>query len=182
MALPQSAVSELLEAFRTGEGVDLIRESARMVMQELIEAEATERIGAAKYERTESRTAERKPEPVTLSCASPSCARVRASRSSRTPPAHRPGLLCGSDTGLRLWRLDPVGRRPGRRPRHRLRYLQFPGVEDLLRPRRSRHRLPDLAAPAAVRRGRQCLGGSPGWGDGSDAKRRHVGSAYRPAV
>jgi putative transposase len=30
-----------------------------MVMQELIEAEATERIGAARYERTESRTTER---------------------------------------------------------------------------------------------------------------------------
>ena len=59
MALPQSAVSELLEAFRTGEGVDLVRESVRMVMQELIEAEATERVGAARYERTESRSAER---------------------------------------------------------------------------------------------------------------------------
>ncbi len=32
MALSQSAVSELLEAFRTGDGVDLIRESVRMVM------------------------------------------------------------------------------------------------------------------------------------------------------
>ncbi len=59
MALSQSAVSELLEAFRTGEGVDLIRESVRMVMQELIEAEASERIGAARYERTEERTTER---------------------------------------------------------------------------------------------------------------------------
>jgi putative transposase len=59
MALSQSAVSELLEAFRTGEGVDLIRESVRMVMQELIEAEATEHIGAARYERSESRTNER---------------------------------------------------------------------------------------------------------------------------
>jgi putative transposase len=59
MALSQSAVSELLEAFRTGEGVDLVRESVRMVMQDLIEAEATERIGAAKYERTGSRTTER---------------------------------------------------------------------------------------------------------------------------
>src|SRR4051794_15362370 len=59
MALPQSAVSELLEAFRTGEGVDLIRESVRMVMQELIEAEATEKIGAVKYERAQSRVTER---------------------------------------------------------------------------------------------------------------------------
>ena len=59
MALPQSALSELLEVFRTGDGVDLIRESVRVVMQELIEAEATERIGAAPYERTEARTTER---------------------------------------------------------------------------------------------------------------------------
>ena len=43
MALSQSALSELLEAFRAGDGVDLIRESVRIVLQELIEAEATER-------------------------------------------------------------------------------------------------------------------------------------------
>jgi putative transposase len=59
MALSQSAVSELLEAFRTGDGVDLIRESVRMVMQELIETEATERIGASRYERTDSRVTDR---------------------------------------------------------------------------------------------------------------------------
>jgi transposase-like protein len=59
MALPQSAVSELLEAFRAGDGVDLIRESVRLALQELIEAEATERIGAAPYERTESRVTDR---------------------------------------------------------------------------------------------------------------------------
>jgi hypothetical protein len=59
MALPQSAVSELLEAFRAGDGVDLVRESVRIVMQELIEAEATERIGAGRYERTEDRVTER---------------------------------------------------------------------------------------------------------------------------
>ena len=59
MALSQSAVSELLDAFRTGDGVDLIRESVRMVMQELIETEATERIGAGRYERSESRVTDR---------------------------------------------------------------------------------------------------------------------------
>ena len=47
MALSQSALSDLLDAFRAGDGVDLVRESVRMVLQELIEAEATERIGAA---------------------------------------------------------------------------------------------------------------------------------------
>ena len=58
-ALPPSAVSELLEAFRAGDGLDLIRESVRLVLQELIEAEATEVIGAARYERTTTRTTER---------------------------------------------------------------------------------------------------------------------------
>lgn len=55
MALSQSALSELLDAFRAGDGVDLVRESVRMVMQELIEAEAAERIGAGRYERTGER-------------------------------------------------------------------------------------------------------------------------------
>lgn len=59
MALSQSALSELLDAFRAGEGVDLIRESVRMVMQELIETEVTEQIGAGRYERTDARTTER---------------------------------------------------------------------------------------------------------------------------
>jgi transposase-like protein len=59
MALSQSAVSELLEAFRAGDGVDLIRDSVRLVMQELIEAEASERIGAAHYERTPERVTDR---------------------------------------------------------------------------------------------------------------------------
>ena len=63
MALPQSALSELLEAFRAGDGVDLLRDSVRVALQELIELEATERIGAAPHERTEDRTAERNGRP-----------------------------------------------------------------------------------------------------------------------
>jgi putative transposase len=59
MALSQSVVSELLDAFRTGDGVELIRESVRLVMQELIEAEATEQVGANRYERTDTRVTER---------------------------------------------------------------------------------------------------------------------------
>jgi len=59
MALPQSAVSELLEAFRAGDGVDLVRESVQLVLQELIEAEATEKIGAGRYERTPERITDR---------------------------------------------------------------------------------------------------------------------------
>jgi putative transposase len=59
MALDDSALSELLEMFRAGDGLDLIRESVRLVLQELIETEAAEAIGAKRYERTESRSTER---------------------------------------------------------------------------------------------------------------------------
>ena len=52
-------MSELLDAFRAGDGVDLIRESVRLVLQELIEVEAAEVIGAASYECTDTRTTER---------------------------------------------------------------------------------------------------------------------------
>src|SRR3954447_23169301 len=59
MALSQSVLSEMLEAFRVGEGVDLIRDAVQLVLQELIEVEATEQIGAARYERSDARVTER---------------------------------------------------------------------------------------------------------------------------
>jgi putative transposase len=59
MALSQSVASELLEAFRAGEGVDLIRDSVRLVMQDLIEVDAAEQIGAGRYERSDARTTQR---------------------------------------------------------------------------------------------------------------------------
>src|SRR4051794_57713 len=59
MALSQSVASELLEAVPAGEGMALVRESVRLVMQELIETEASEHIGAGRYERSEARVTER---------------------------------------------------------------------------------------------------------------------------
>src|SRR5437868_2769029 len=59
MALEESALSALLDAFRTGDGVDLVREAVRLVMQDLIELEATERIGAERHERTPGRITDR---------------------------------------------------------------------------------------------------------------------------
>jgi hypothetical protein len=56
MALSQSALSELLEAIRAGDGSDTLREAMRLVLQELIELEASQTIGAARYERTDERT------------------------------------------------------------------------------------------------------------------------------
>jgi putative transposase len=59
MTLDHSAVNELLDAFCRGDGVDLIRESVRIVLQDLIEIEAVEKIGARRYERCDDRVTER---------------------------------------------------------------------------------------------------------------------------
>ena len=55
MALSDTATAQILETFRAGGGADLIRDAVRFVLQELIEAEATEAIGAGRYERTQAR-------------------------------------------------------------------------------------------------------------------------------
>ena len=45
----------LLDALRAGEDIDLVRQSVEFVLQALIEAEATEVIGASRHERSETR-------------------------------------------------------------------------------------------------------------------------------
>lgn len=59
MALPESAVTELLDALSVGDGTDLVRELARWALQELIEAEAAEAIGAERWERSPERLTHR---------------------------------------------------------------------------------------------------------------------------
>ncbi len=48
-----------LEAIRAGGDIDTIRRGAELVYRALIEAEATERIGAGRFERTDARTTQR---------------------------------------------------------------------------------------------------------------------------
>ena len=59
MALNDSDLSELLAAFKSGDGVDLVRDLVRLSLQELIEAEASSVIGANRYERAGERVTER---------------------------------------------------------------------------------------------------------------------------
>jgi putative transposase len=59
MALSQSALSELLDAIRAGGSEDVLREAMTLVLQELIELEAAQAIGAGRYERTDGRTTHR---------------------------------------------------------------------------------------------------------------------------
>jgi putative transposase len=59
MALDKSAIADLLDALRAGGDLDSIREGLAVVLQALIDAEATEVIGADRYQRTASRTTHR---------------------------------------------------------------------------------------------------------------------------
>jgi putative transposase len=56
MALSKSALSDLLDALRAAGDLDLVGEALVLV---LIDAEATQHIGARPFERTERRTAHR---------------------------------------------------------------------------------------------------------------------------
>ena len=90
MALDESAVSDLLDALRVGEGTDLVRELAQWALQQLIDAEATAKIGADPWERSREpgHASQRDPPEGAVdqgrrSAArrSRSCARGRSSRS-----------------------------------------------------------------------------------------------------
>jgi putative transposase len=59
MALDKSAIADLLDGLRAGGDLDLVREGLALVLQALIDAEATQHIGADRYQRTTSRTAHR---------------------------------------------------------------------------------------------------------------------------
>jgi putative transposase len=59
MTLSESAINEIMSALENGNGNDLVHQLAQLGMQELIEAEATEVIGADKWERTIDRVAHR---------------------------------------------------------------------------------------------------------------------------
>ena len=68
MTLSDSALSELLDALRVGDGTDLVRELAQWALQALIDAEASEKIGAGRYERSGDRVTHRNgTRPKTLS-------------------------------------------------------------------------------------------------------------------
>jgi putative transposase len=59
VTLTQFDVNELLNAIRAGGDIDVIRKGVELVLQALIEAEATEHIGAGRYERSDTRTTQR---------------------------------------------------------------------------------------------------------------------------
>ena len=54
MALDQSALLEVLDALKAADVGDRVRQATETVYQALIEAELTETIGAAAYQRTDT--------------------------------------------------------------------------------------------------------------------------------
>jgi hypothetical protein len=97
MTLTESDLSALLDALKAGEFDERIRTSLQWILQQLIEAEATALIGAAPYERSEDRVAQRTGPAcsphrrVTSSSRSPSSAKAASS-----PPSSSAG---GASTG-----------------------------------------------------------------------------------
>ena len=59
MAITNSDLNELLSAIQAGGDIDVVRQGVELMLQALIDAEATARIGAARFERTSSRTTQR---------------------------------------------------------------------------------------------------------------------------
>jgi putative transposase len=59
MALDQSVLTDLLDALRSGGDLDFMREAMQLVLQALIDLEASQAIGADRYERTDGRTTHR---------------------------------------------------------------------------------------------------------------------------
>ena len=87
MTLPDAATARLWEALRARGSAELARDAVRLVLQELIEAEAAEVIGTGRYERRETRTTKRNGAqvgvfPVNETCAARSQPRVPRNESA----------------------------------------------------------------------------------------------------
>lgn len=59
MAITDTDLNELLTAIRAGGDIDVVRQGVALMLQALIDAEATARIGAERFERTDTRTTQR---------------------------------------------------------------------------------------------------------------------------
>ena len=117
MALDQSALLELLDALKAADGVDVVRSAVQMMLQALIDAEATAVIGAGPHERTGARTAQRNGSPDAdavddgrgSGAADPQAAgRVVLPVAAGAAAADRSGAVRGGDGGLPARHVRPA--------------------------------------------------------------------------
>ena len=118
MTLSDTDTAHLWETFRAGGGAELVRGAVRLVLQELIEAEATEAIGAGRYERSDARVNERNGHRPRLLATQASDVELRGRPVSPGCPARTAELL--ERLGLTLT-VDRGGR--GNRTGHELPFL-----------------------------------------------------------
>jgi len=103
-----SDLSDLLAAMKAGEMTDTNRTSLEWVLQQLIEAEATAFIGAARHERSDTRMCNatgtasgcRRRRRATWSSAYPCSVRLVLPEPSGAAAPHRPGPVRGGHGGL----------------------------------------------------------------------------------
>jgi hypothetical protein len=114
VTLTQSDLNELLDAIRAGGDINVVRKGVELA---LIEVEATEHIGAARYERSESRTTQRNGHRNRLLATKAGDVELKIPKLRQgqllplDPGAaapHRPGAVRGGDGGLRARRVEPA--------------------------------------------------------------------------
>jgi putative transposase len=120
MALDQSALTDLLDALRSGGDLDFMREAMQLVLQALIDLEATQVIGAAHYERNDTRTTRNVLAKVPRGSAEMVAAAIRT-------------VFAQPDAAAVADQLDSIAGKLGR---------QFPAVETMLREPAVVRRLP----------------------------------------
>ena len=117
MTLSDTATAQLLETFRASGGAELIREAVELVLQELIEAEATAAIGAAAM--SAARPARRRATGTAAACWPPrpgsgaedpqAAAGQLHAVGARAAPAYRQGAVRGDHGGLCRRGVDALG-------------------------------------------------------------------------
>jgi hypothetical protein len=121
MTLDQSALMDMIESLRTADEGTLMRHLLALMLQQLIDAEATERIGAGRYERSPARTTQRNGSRATTVATTAGDIEVQIPKprtgsffplAAGAAPAYRPGVACGGVRGVRARGVHRQGRRP----------------------------------------------------------------------
>ena len=99
MTLSDTDTAQLWETFRAGGGAELVRGAVRLVLQELIEAEVTEAVGAGRYERSDARVNERNGHRPRLLATQAGDVELRIPKLARARCCRRCSSLAGASIG-----------------------------------------------------------------------------------
>ena len=142
MTQDHSALLAQLDALKSADVGAVFAELIRAGLQALIEAEATETIGAGRYEhapivaRTATGTDPKRcpPPPATSRCRSPSCGRIVLPVAAGAASPHRSSAARGDHGGLRARESRPAVSMTWWPRWASVRGIQIGGLADLCRP------------------------------------------------